>query len=139
MYKHILVPVDLEHTPEQEKALQSAAELARLYEATLCLVAVSASQPNAVSGTPEEFEVEFNLFAREHGDRLGVEMDTLIMSSVDPAVELDDKLMAAIGESDTDLVVMASHKPGISDRLHLTGSNAAYIVRHSDVSVFVVR
>lgn len=139
MYKHILVPVDLEHTAEQEKALQTAANLARLHEATLCLVSVSASQPNAVSGTPEEFEVELNLFAREHGGRLGVEMDTLIMSSVDPAVELDDKLMAAIRESGTDLVVMASHKPDLSDRLHLRASNAAHIVRHSDVSVFVVR
>lgn len=139
MYKHLMVPVDLEHTPEQDKALQTAADLARHYQATLCLVAVSASLPNAISTTPERFAVALNLFAREHGERFGVTMDTLILDSTDPAVDLADKLLEDIQESETDLVVMASHKPDVSDRLHLTGSHAAQLVRQSDVSVFVVR
>jgi nucleotide-binding universal stress UspA family protein len=68
-----------------------------------------------------------------------VESSSLAKSSVDPAVELDDKLLEAIEETDADLVVMASHVPGVADRLHLISSNAAWIVKHADVSVFVVR
>jgi hypothetical protein len=35
--------------------------------------------------------------------------------------------------------VMASHPPGIGDRLHILHSNGANIVKHSDVSVFIIR
>ena len=139
MHKHLLVPVDLEYTPEQDKALQTAADLAQHYEATLCLVAVRVSLPNAISTTPEHFAVALNLFAREHGERFGVSIDTLILDSVDPAVDLVDKLLEGIQESGADLVVMASHKPEVTDRLRLTGSHAAQLVRQSEVSVFVVR
>ena len=36
-----------------------------------------------------------------------------------------------------DLIVMASHRPELKD--YLLGPNAARVVRHSDVSVLVVR
>jgi len=34
---------------------------------------------------------------------------------------------------------MASHVPGIGDKLHFIHSNAANLVKDTDVSVFVVR
>jgi nucleotide-binding universal stress UspA family protein len=36
-----------------------------------------------------------------------------------------------------DVIVLASHRPEVSD--YLLGSNAAKIVRHAPISVFVVR
>lgn len=139
MFNRIMVPVDLEHADKLDKSLNVAAELARLNEASICFVAVSGKVPNRVAPSPEKFAAELDMFAREQGDRLGVETSALAKSSVDPAVELDDKLLEAIDETDADLVVMASHVPGVADRLHLISSNAAWIVKHADVSVFVVR
>jgi len=139
MYSRIMVPVDLEHADKLEKTLNTAGDLARLYEATLCFVAVSGKVPNRVARTPQQFEAQLNMFAREQGERLGVATSSLIKESVDVPVELDAKLLEALDEVDADLVVMASHIPGVADRLHLISSNAAWIVKHADVSVFVVR
>jgi nucleotide-binding universal stress UspA family protein len=139
MFTKIMVPVDLEHADKLDKSLRAAADLARSYDAQVCFVAVSGKVPNRVAPTPEKFAAELDMFAREQGDRLGVETASLAKSSVDPAVELDDKLLEAIDETGADLVVMASHVPGVADKLHLISSNAAWIVKHADVSVFVVR
>jgi len=139
MYKKIMVPVDLQHVEKIDKSLSTAADLARVWDATVCYVAVAGRVPNRVAPSPEKFEVEMNMFAREQGERFGIETEYRVVSSVDVPVELDDKLLGAIDEVGADLVVMASHVPDVPDKLHLMSSNAAWIVRHSEVSVFVVR
>jgi len=139
MFTRIMVPVDLEHAEKLEPSLRAAADLAKVHDAEIIFVAVSGKVPNRVAPSPEKFAAELDMFAREQGDRLGVKASALAKSSVDPAVELDDKLLEAIDETAADLVVMASHVPGVADRLHLISSNAAWIVKHADVSVFVVR
>lgn len=139
MYRKIMVPVDLQHVEKIDKSLSTAADLARLWKATVCYVAVSGQVPNRVAPNPEKFEVEMDMFAREQRERFGIETEYRVVSSVDLPVELDDKLLGAVEEVGADLVVMASHVPGVADRLHLMSSNSAYIVRHSNVSVFVVR
>ena len=139
MYKKIMVPVDLEHIDKIEKALHGAAELAKSYDVPVCYVAVMGRAPNRVAPSPEKFEAELDMFTREQADKYGIETECKAIPSVDVAVELDEKLLEAIKEVGADLVVMASHAPGIADKLHLIGSNAAYMVKHSDVSIFVVR
>jgi len=139
MYTRIMVPIDLEHVDKLDRMLTSAGDLARLYDAELCFVAVSGKVPNRVAPTPERFAAQLDMFAREQGERLGVETGALAKSSVDVAVELDERLLEAIDEVGADLVVMASHVPGVADRLHLISSNASWLVRHARVSVFVVR
>ena len=57
----------------------------------------------------------------------------------DPAVELDNKLLDTIESTGADLVVMASHLPGLADKLHILRSNAGTIASKAKVSVFVVR
>ncbi|MBS3743130.1 MAG: universal stress protein [Wenzhouxiangellaceae bacterium] len=139
MYKKIMVPVDLEHTEKIEKALDGAAELAKSYDLPVCYVAVMGRVPNRVAPSPEKFEAELNMFAREQGDKHGIKTECKAVPSVDVPVELDDKLLEAIDDVGADLVVMASHIPGVADKLHLISSNAAYMVKHSEVSIFVVR
>ncbi len=139
MYSRIMVPVDLEHSDKLDKTLDAAGDIARLYEATLCFVAVSGKVPNRIAPTPEKFAAELDMFAREQGERLGVRTSSLVKPSVDVPAELDDKLLEAIDDLDADLIVMASHIPGVADRLHLISSNAAWIVKHADISIFVVR
>lgn len=139
MYHKIMVPVDLEHVDSMEKALHGAAELATSYLVPVVYVAVAGRAPNEIAHRPEEFEDALQRFAREQAERYGIDTSARALSSVDVPAELDQKLLEGLRETGADLIVMASHVPGISDRLHVIGSNAAWLVRHTDVSVFVVR
>lgn len=139
MYRRIMVPVDLQHVDKMSKALTTAAEVAHRYGSELWFVAVTGKVPNRVAKSPEQFAVELERFAADQGRELGLDVRAKSISSVDVTIELDDTLLAAADELEADLIVMASHIPGVPDRLHLISSNAAYIVRHASVSVFVVR
>jgi len=139
MYSKILVPVDLAHTDKMVKALNTSIDIAKHYKATLCYVTVTNSTPSAAAHNPKELAEKLSVFAEEQGRLHGINTDSIVMESADTAIELDDKLLEAIQETGADLVVMASHAPGTGDRLHILHSNGANIVRHSTISVFVVR
>jgi len=139
MYSKILVPVDLSHLDKMPKALNTAIDMAKHYNATLCYVTVTNSTPGAAAHNPDELRATMKEFAEEQGNAHGIKTDAEVLESVDTAVELDDKLLDAIKDTGADLVIMASHPPGIGDKLHLLRSNGANIVKHSDISVFVVR
>lgn len=139
MYQSILVPTDLEHTDKLHKSLETAIHLAQRYDATLCYAAVTPSGPSSAASSPEEFEEKLKRFAAEQGEMHGLRTRSMAIVSHDPAVDLDDKLLDAIKESGADLVVMASHAPGLADKLHIMHSHAGKIATRADVSVFVVR
>ncbi|AKO54017.1 universal stress protein UspA [Marinobacter psychrophilus] len=139
MYRKILVPVDLSRTAQMSKALNTAIDIAKHYNAALCYIAVTNTTPSAAAHNPEELAKKLNTFAQEQGELHGVATDSKVISTADTSVELDDRLLESIKETGADLVIMASHSPGTGDRLHILHSNGANIVRHSNVSVFVVR
>jgi nucleotide-binding universal stress UspA family protein len=139
MFERIMVPVVLDQVERMERTLRAAADLAREYDASVTYVAVSGTVPNAVASTPEKFAAELDMFAREQGSAAGISTRALSITCNDPGAELEKRLLEAVESTDADLVVMGSHKPGVADALHLIGSHAAWLVRHSDVSVFVIR
>lgn len=139
MYHKILVPVDLSHLDKIAKALNTAIDMAKHYNAELHYVTVTNSTPGTAAHNPEELAEKLQQFAEEQGRAHGIHADSKVLESVDTAVELDDKLVKAIKDIDADLVVMASHPPGLGDKLHLLRSNAAEVVKHTSISVFVVR
>lgn len=137
MYKRIMVPVDLAHAGALEKAITTAADLARHYDAGLVLVGATGSEPSAVAPSPEAFATRLAAFAREVSDRFGVPVTSDAMHLHDVTIDLDPKLAAHATEIGADLIVMASHVPGVAD--YLFGSNAGHVARHATVSVMVVR
>ncbi len=137
MYKRILVPVDLAHLERLEKALQTAADLARQYDATLCFAGVTATTPGPVAHNPQEYAAKLEAFGRAQSGRHGLQAETRAYSSHDPAVDLNERLMQAISDSGADLVVMASHVPGLPE--HIFASHGGHLASHAKVSVFVVR
>ncbi len=139
MYNKILVPVDLSHLDKLTKALDTAIDIAKHYKAELHYVTVTNSTPGAAAHNPKELAEKLQAFAEEQGQAHGIDTDSKVLESVDTAVELDDKLLGAIKDTGADLVVMASHPPGLGDKLHLLRSNGAEIVKHSNISVFIVR
>jgi nucleotide-binding universal stress UspA family protein len=137
MYKKIMVPVDLAHLGALEKALTVAADMARHYNAALCYVGVTTSQPSSVARTPDEYREKLLAFAKEHAPDNGHEATAAVYNSHDPVTDLDDILLAAIKELDTDLVVMGTHLPHHIDAI--MPANGSKVAAHSEVSVFLVR
>lgn len=137
LYTKIMVPVDLVHAESLDKALKTAGDLAKLYDASVTYVGVTSSAPGSVAHSAEEFETRFQQFADQRSRAHGVEVAAKVFVSHDPAVELDHLLFKAIDETGADLVVMASHMPGLAE--HLFASNAGYIASHAKISVMVIR
>lgn len=138
MYKKMMVPVDLTHVDQLEKALASAADLAKHYSMPVCYVSVSAATPGPLGHNPAEFAAKLDEFAKEQAKSRGLsDVTAKAYTSHDPSIDLDDTLLKAIEETGADLVVMHSHIPGFPE--YLFASNAGYIAMHSNVSVLVVR
>lgn len=137
MYRKILVPVDMAHTDQLEKAIATAADVSKLYDAPILFVGVTATTPGPVAHTPAEFTRKLQDFADEQARRRGVEASSCVYVSHDPGVDLDQTLNTAVAENQADLVVMASHVPGLPE--HIFASNAGYMASHAAVSVLVVR
>lgn len=137
MYNAVMIPVDLAHADKLGKALQTAADLAKLYSAKLVCVGVTGSAPSDVAHNPAEFAQKLAAFAADQSAKLGIPMEAKAVTSHDQAVDIDDTLEKAADEIGADLVVMASHVPGIME--YLIASRAGYMASHSSRSVLVVR
>ncbi|MEM5472145.1 universal stress protein [Hoeflea sp. AS60] len=137
MYKKIMVPVDLAHVDKMDVALNTAANLSRLYSAPITYVGVTSSAPGPLGHNPAEYGKKLGGFAAAQAEIHGIETDAKAVISHDPAVELDDALVKAVHETDSDLVVMASHIPNVVD--HVWPSNGGRLATHTDASVFLVR
>ncbi|MFP4125486.1 MAG: universal stress protein [Alphaproteobacteria bacterium] len=137
MYRKIMVPVDLEHADALDKALTTAAGLAEQHGAAVTYVAVTTSAPGPVAQDQGEFAGMLDAFAKAQGRRFGIETTGLAKVSHDPTTDLNRTLMATAEEIEADLIVMASHVPGVIE--HLFASHAGYVASHAKMSVFVVR
>ncbi len=137
MYKKIMVPVDLAHLKALEKSLNVAADMARHYDAALCYVGVTTSQPSSVARTPEEYAEKLKTFSHEHAPDNGHEPTSRVYNSHDPVADLDDILIKAIDEVGADLVIMGTHLPHHIDAI--MPGNGSKVAAHTNVSVFLVR
>lgn len=137
MYRHIMVPVDLDHIDQLEKALNTAADLSKHYRAPITYVGVTTETPSAQAHTPEEFAAKLANFAARQSEAHGIEADSKGLASPDPTIDLDKTLLHAAESLGADVIVMASHKPNIADWFWT--SHGGDIATHADVSVFLVR
>lgn len=137
MYSQIMVPVDLAHLDQLDKALNTAADLAKHYGIPVCYVGVAAATPGPIARTPQEFAGKLAEFAEKQAATHGLQATAKAYASHDPTTDVDDTLLAAVGEVGADLVVMASHVPGVVE--YIWPSNGGKIASHSSAAVFVVR
>jgi len=137
MFTKILVPVDLAHAEKMDKALSVASSLAQTYGAALCFVGVSSDAPTSVAHTPDEFAQKLSAFAADKGAAYGIAAVSEAVIVNDPAVELNHALDKTIDGVGADLVVMATHLPGVSD--YIWAGHGAHVAAHSKASVFLVR
>ncbi|MGJ3260262.1 MAG: universal stress protein [Rhodospirillales bacterium] len=137
MFKAIMVPVDVSHIDTLKRALDVAGDLGKHYGAEVILVAVTTAAPAAAAHSPEELEDKLTALAKEMSDTKGVAVQEKTVVSHDPAVDLEDKLVETANDLSADLVVMASHKPGLLE--YIIDAHAVDFAAHAEMSVFIVR
>jgi universal stress protein F len=136
MYKSILVAVDLAHEGKGQALLDMAQKLVEP-GGRLVLVHVIASIPASV---------EAELPAGLHESALAAALEDLKSLAATARAETrvlvksghtPSELLAAASEHGCDLIMVASHRPGLQD--YFLGSTAARVVRHAPCSVLVMR
>jgi len=136
MYRKILIPIDLAHSKRIEPMMAVARALAG-EDAQILLLSVVDQMPGYVeSQLPASVLGHQEKEVRERLDsiaRQAANGGDVMVRSGKPAEEI----LAVAKENGTDLIVIASHKPGFGD--FLIGSTAADVVRHAPCSVHVVR
>lgn len=137
MYKKILTPIDLAHKDRLAKAVDAAVDLARHYGASLVLVGVTEETPSPIAHNPREYAQKLSAYAAELATTHGIPTEAKAYAAHDPAVQIDETILKAIGETGADLVVMASHAPTIGDAL--VPSHGGKLASHTAASVFLVR
>jgi len=141
MYKNILLPVDIEHSPESAKALKIALEEAQRSKARLTVMTVAPGfgSPLVASyfeeGAAQEALKEVARQLKQYIDNNipeGVEVEAVVAEG-NPA----ERILKQEQTDNTDLIVIASHNSQIEHIL--LGSCAAKVVRHSQCTVTVVK
>jgi universal stress protein F len=136
MYKNIIVGIDLSHGEAGKELITRAAAL--LDEGGMIrLVHVLEDVPSYIAA-----ELPRDLNDRRHAEAR-VEMNLLTQGL--PGNYVSDvrsgapasQLLQAAEDHKADLIMIASHRPGLSD--YFIGSTAARVVRHAQCSVLIVR
>jgi universal stress protein F len=138
MYSHIIVAVDLSHG-EAGRAL--LAKAARMVDAngTIRILHVLEDVPSYIAA-----ELPRDLGERRAAD---ARVELKLLAEAAPAgatIEIETRhgapaaqILEAADDHGADLIMIASHRPGLSD--YFIGSTAARVVRHAQCSVLISR
>ena len=138
MYSRILVPVDLDNADTLTKALDLAGQTAKQSDAEIIYVDVVDAVPTMSARTEgERFADRLKGFASEQAKRYGITTTGEIALRSDLHLNVGSDIVKTANETDCDLIIMASHVPGLKD--HIISSNAGYVASHASMSVYVVR
>ena len=136
MYKSILVPIDLAHQEVGQAMIKRAVALSD-DNAEITLLHVIGDIPAYAQSYLPEGQLQENLeetrkVLKGMVDAAGIKADVVVRYGSPSPVILDEA-----DERGSDLIIIASHHPGIKD--YLMGSTASRVVRHADCSVLINR
>lgn len=141
MYKSILLPIDLNEQSSWVKSIPVAIDMAKTYGASILVMTVIPDYGKSIVGSyfPSDFSSKALSETTEALEKLVVEKfpSDVKVSSVAKHGTVYKEVLDVADTSDTDLIVLTSHRPERRD--YLLGPNAAKVVRHANQSVFVVR
>ena len=147
--KKILVPIDLAHQSSWEKALPEAFQLAGALGGEVTIVTVV---PEIVSGVDWRYAIRGEESGSQAFDSKAIVEDAKtrleqIGKEYAPAHAafeviarygtIYEEILNIAEEIKADQIIMAAHRPSLSD--YLIGPNTARVVRHANCSVQVVR
>lgn len=136
MYKNIIVAVDLSHGEAGKALLAKAGQLVDADGAVRLLHVledvpsyIAAELPRDLNDRRQaEAKVELGLLADGYAGNVETEVRTGAAAS---------QILQCAEDTGADLVMIASHRPGLSD--YFIGSTAARVVRHAQCSVLISR
>ncbi|WP_298935232.1 universal stress protein [uncultured Ruegeria sp.] len=135
MYHNILVPISFDTERDTSGSLKLAEVLATP-DAQVTLMHVVEHIPNyAISYMPAEYLTEARKAIQTELDNMAAKLPNatgLVIEGHSGRTILDWS-----EEHKPDLIIMASHRPGMQDLL--LGSTASHVVRHAKCAVHVVR
>jgi nucleotide-binding universal stress UspA family protein len=138
MYTRILVPVDITRVEKLDKALRIAARIASENQATVVYLGVVDAVPTPSTRTEAERQKELlDDLAAEQAKTHEIKTADHIVMRGDLHLHVGSEIIKAAEETRCDLIIMASHTPGIKD--HILSSNAGYVASHAPMSVYVIR
>jgi nucleotide-binding universal stress UspA family protein len=138
MHFRILVPVDLSNVDKLTKALDIAARTAKENDATVVYVGVVDAVPTTSARTEgERMKEALDIFAADQAKAYGIKTADQIALRPDLHLHVGSGIISSAKDADCNLIIMASHIPGIKD--HIFSSNAGYVATHAPISVYVVR
>lgn len=137
MYDHIIVAVDLSHGEAGKALLENALKLVNA-GGTVRVLNVLEDVPSYIAAElPRDLNDRRNAEARvELGLLLPKDTSAHVVSEVRTGAASAQILQCA-EDTGADLIMLASHRPGLSD--YFIGSTAARVVRHAQCSVLVSR
>lgn len=136
MYDHILVPIDFDHDALVQQGLEVANRLLS-DGGTITLLHVNDDIPSYVAAAlPEDTLRNRAVMSKGAVDKLalagGAHCKGMIRNG-NPSREI----VNLANQDGVGCIVIASHKPGLQD--YFLGSTAAWVVRHADTCVHVLR
>lgn len=139
MFKTILVPIEIAEKNAGSATVKLAQDLASTYGSHLILLnVVEQVSPYVAAQLPPDIHeksrlnatTRLNEIASEHG--IGETAEIVVKDGHPPT-----EILEVATETNADLIVVASHDPGMAD--YFLGSVAARVVRHAHCSVLVTR
>jgi nucleotide-binding universal stress UspA family protein len=142
MFKHILLPVDLNTEDSWKKALPIAIQNCKAFGATLHLATVVpdvGTHAAVAQFFPDDYEDRILSQVRDelHAFSKANVPDGVKVQHVIAHGSIYKEILDAAERVKADLIIMAAYRPELED--YLLGPNAARVVRHAECSVMVVR
>lgn len=136
MYKTILVPIDITHVEGGQPVIEVARKLGD-EGSRIILLNVVEEVPNWIANELPEGILEQSS-QTAHAELKFMANVAVIKAEVEiRSGHPHNTILSVADEKGADLIIIASHKPGLQD--YFLGSIAARVVRHARCSVLVVR
>jgi universal stress protein F len=141
MYKHILVPIDLNDKISFKSSIGKAVEIAKMTDG--CKISVMTVIQTFV-GVIDDFMPKN--WMKDVEKKTLEELKKIVEKYIPEKIETNyfidrgviyQSILDRAAKSEADLIVMSAHHPNRRD--YLLGPNSARVVRHTDLSVLIVR
>ena len=139
MFRKILVPIDAAQTEAGIAALKLAGDVAKIRGGKITVLNVSESIPSFVDA---HIPADVRARGRQQSEKMIHDVvtargDADAIETVFIEGHAARDILDYARDNSIDLIVVASHDPGIAD--YFLGSVAAHVVRHAHCSVLVAR
>ncbi len=136
MFKTILVPIDVAHADSSQDIIDIAMSNGDTDTKIILLNVVEEIPRWAAVELPADIQKKSLQSSQDEIDAIA----TASTANTEVIIRVGHPYQTILAEAEknnVDLIVIASHKPGLQD--YLLGSTAAKVVRHATCSVLVVR